>query len=243
MLELLNRRYIFICLFAGVCLFFLFSAEELSPFQEDAQVYRNRGLQFQQQGRLNEAMTCYQKAITLDPNFVIAYNDLGIIYEAKGWLDKAEEVYLAGLEVNPDYPSLCSNLAMLCEQKGDYKRAATFWKKRIKLGNLDEAWTEKAKARLEAVRRAVPELRQEYLQDEAAELARELSIKKQARRLKDLAEARRLFDDAKRLYQNAEYEKALNSVNLALSLNLEDNEDLLRLKEEINIKLMQQDNF
>jgi len=188
MLKLKGSKYIFIFLLPCISLFLLLSAEELAPFQEQAQVYRNRGLQFQNQGRLNEAMAAYQQAITVDPSFVVAYNDLGIVYEAKGWMDKAEEAYLSGLDVDPNYPNLYSNLAMLYEQKQDYRRAAIFWKRRVELGSPYEAWTEKAKTRLATLRRAVPELRQAYLQEEAEDLAREIAMARQAKRVKELAE-------------------------------------------------------
>ncbi len=244
MLKLEKRTYLFI--FSFLCIFLVSlpsSAKELTSIQEQAQFYRNQGLKFQRQGRLDEAITCYQKAIILDPNSAVAYNDLGIIYEAKGWLDRAEEIYLTALEISPGYPNLYSNLAMLYEQKGNYKRAAAFWKKRIELGSPDEDWTQKAKQRLEALRREVPELRQEYIQEEIFKLAQELSNKKRIKRLKDLSEAQRLFDEARLLYQNAEYEKALNSINLALSLNPEDEgkESLVGLREEINIRLIEQE--
>ncbi len=193
MLKLYKRNKFIIFLLPVVILFLLLAARESIPFQEQPGFFRNRGLQLQQQGRLNEAITCYQRAITLDPNFVAVYNDLGIIYEASGWLDKAEEVYLAGIDVDPNYVNLYSNLAMLYERKQDYVRAAAFWRKRIELGNYDDPWTQKAQIRLEALRRAFPQLRQRYLQDEARQLSRELSIRRRVERLKGLSSGSSVF--------------------------------------------------
>jgi tetratricopeptide (TPR) repeat protein len=130
---------------------------------------------------------------------------------------------------------------MLYKQKKDYRRAIEFWEKRVQLGGIDEAWLAKAQERIELLRQVVPELRQEYLKQEAERFARELSEKQKAKRLKELAEARRLFSEARELYQKTEYEKALNSINLALALNTEDNELVLRLKDEINTKLVEQE--
>ncbi|MBU1871507.1 MAG: tetratricopeptide repeat protein, partial [Candidatus Omnitrophica bacterium] len=146
-------------------------------------------------------MICYQKAITLDPNFAVVYNDLGIIYEAKGSQDKAEEVYLTGLKVNPRYATLYSNLAMLYEQRQEYSKAAEFWKKRVELGKPDDPWTMKAKQRLIELREAVPELKQEYLRQQSQALAEELSIKRQEKRIRELTEANKLLEDAKHFYQ------------------------------------------
>ena len=78
------------------------------PVQEEVQLYRKQGLQFQRQGRLDEAMACYRKAIALDPNFVIATMTRGLFMK-QGELDKAEEVYLSALGIDPNYPNLYSN--------------------------------------------------------------------------------------------------------------------------------------
>ena len=240
MLKLVRSNRGFILLLPVILLFLLLSAEESIPYQREVQIYRNKGLEFQRQERLDEAMVCFQKAIALDPDFVVAYNDLGIIYEAKGWLDKAEKVYLAGLEIDPSYPNLYSNLAMLYEQKQDYKRAASFWKKRIELGIPGDVWTEEAIGRLGALRRTSPALREEYVKEEARQLAREISLKKRIERLGNIEEADRLYEQAKTLYQNGEYEEALNIIGLGLSLNPENKEEFLRIKNEINYRLIEQ---
>lgn len=221
-------------------LFFLPSvvfAEKLTPLQKQAQAHRDRGLQYQFRGCLDEAMICYLKAITIDPEFVIAYNDLGIIYEAKGWQDRAEGVYLTALEIDPGYPNPYSNLAMLYEQRKDYKRAAEFLEKRIALGSVDGIWAQKAKERLRALLdKATPEIKQEYLREKAARLSQEIANKKRIKKARDSAAATRLFNEAKLLYQDGEDKKALNSINLALSLSPDNIETLLILKNEIEKK-------
>ncbi len=83
MLQLKTRKDIPIFFFPCI-LFCLFSAAELTPFQEEAQLYRKQGLQLQRQGRLDEAMACYQKAIALDPNFVIATMARGLFMKQGG---------------------------------------------------------------------------------------------------------------------------------------------------------------
>lgn len=236
MLKFKKKTFIYIFLIISFFFPSLLSAKEISLLQERSLFYRKRGLEFQSQGRLDEAMVCYRKAIILDPTFIAAYNDLGVIYEAKGMQEKAEEIYLAGLEVDPNYPNLYTNLAMLCEEKEEYIRAAKYWKKRIELGRPDDVWRKKAEERLVALREFVPELRQEYFMQIAKELAQELATNKRNQRLKELAEINRLYNEAKLLYQNAEYEKALNCVRLALNLNPEskDKAELLSFREELD---------
>ena len=219
----LKERTCFL-LFLACCIFLpsILSAGETPLLQEQAQTYRNQGLEFQGQGRLDQAIVCYRKAIMIDRNFVIAYNDLGIVYEAKGWPDRAEQIYLTALKINPNYARIYSNLAMLYEGKKDYRQAVKFWVKRIESGRPGEPWVEEAKQRLDELRKAEPEIVQEYLQEEAAMLTREVAGKKKTKRLKEHKEARRLVEDAQRLYQEVKYEQALSSIDLALSLNPRD---------------------
>ncbi|MFH1338233.1 MAG: tetratricopeptide repeat protein [Candidatus Omnitrophota bacterium] len=237
MLRYLKKSsYVFI--FLAVCLFLpaLLPAKELPLLLERSRYYRKQGFEFQSQGRLDEAMACYHKAIILDPTYTAAYNDLGIVYEAVGMDDKAEEAYLAGLKTDPNYPNLYTNLAMLYEKNKEYVSAARFWKKRIELGPPGDVWVKKAQERLVALREFVPELKQEYLKAQAAELAEELAVKRREERLKELAEINRLYNEAKNLYQSGEYEKALNSVNLALNLNPTNKEELLSFRDEVEKK-------
>jgi tetratricopeptide (TPR) repeat protein len=233
-----SKKSCYVFIFLTVCLILppLLPAKELPLLLERSRYYRKKGFEYQSQGRLDEAMVCYHKAIILDPTYTAAYNDLGIVYEAKGKDDEAEEAYLAGLKTNPNYPNLYTNLAMLYEKKKEYVRAAKFWKKRIELGSPGDVWVKKAEERLVALREFVPELKQEYLRQQAAELAQELANKKRNERLKELAEINRLYNEAKILYENAEYEKALNCVNLALNLNPNNKEELLSFRDEIEKK-------
>ncbi len=226
MLEYFKKScYVFI--FLTVCLILppLLPAKELPLLLERSRYYRKKGFEYQSQGRLSEAMVCYHKAIMLDPTYTAAYNDLGIVYEARGMDEEAEEVYLAGLKTNSNYPNLYTNLAILCEKKKEYVRAAKFWKKRIELGSPGDVWVKKAEERLVALREFVPEL-----------LAEEVAEMKRKQRLKELAEINRLYSEAKILYENAEYEKALNCLNLALNLNPNNKEELLSFRDEVEKK-------
>jgi tetratricopeptide (TPR) repeat protein len=96
-------------------------------------------------------MALYQKAVELDPAYVIAYNDLGVIYEAKGLPQRAEASYLRSIKIDPNYLSAYSNLALLYENRGDFDKASFYWSKRIELGSPDDSWTGKARQHLEYI--------------------------------------------------------------------------------------------
>ena len=147
-----------LCVFCSVDL--LFAREEIvSPqanadpysLQAQARQYREEGLKSQKLGNLSEAKSWYEKAITLDPNYAVVYNDLGVIYEAEGSLGKAEESYLMAVKIDPTYSSAYTNLALFYENKRNLEKAEFYWTKRTGLGSPDDPWTQEAVNRLKKI--------------------------------------------------------------------------------------------
>jgi tetratricopeptide (TPR) repeat protein len=120
--------------------------------QEQASKYRELGLECQQMGNLAEALSFYQKAIAINPNFAVAYNDLGIVYEAMGSFGRAEENYLKSSKIDPTYSSAYTNLALFYEGQRNLEKAAFYWGKRVEVGTPDDPWTQKAANRLRDIR-------------------------------------------------------------------------------------------
>lgn len=125
--------------------------------QEQAVKYRQEGLKAQQAGKLNDAVSLYQKAIGIDPSFAEAYNDLGIVFESKGLIERAKGMYQSAVGADPTYPNSYSNLALLFEGQGDYSTAILYWVKRAMVGDVGDPWTEVALKRLEQLNRLYPE--------------------------------------------------------------------------------------
>ncbi len=125
--------------------------------QEQAVHYRREGLKAQQAGKLNEAISLYQKAVGIDPGFAAAYNDLGIIFESKGQIERAKGMYTSAIGADPAYPNSYSNMALLYEGVGDYSTAILYWVKRAMVGEIGDPWTEVALKRLEQLNRLYPE--------------------------------------------------------------------------------------
>jgi len=120
--------------------------------KDQANEYREAGLEKQRMGNLNEAMNLYQKAIVIDPSSAVAYNDLGVVYEALGFSERAEESYLTALKIDPSYPSVYTNLALFYEGKRNLEKAEFYWAKRSQIGLSDDPWTQKAASRLKDIR-------------------------------------------------------------------------------------------
>ncbi|MBM3246350.1 MAG: tetratricopeptide repeat protein [Candidatus Omnitrophica bacterium] len=126
--------------------------EDLPALQKEARFYRQQGLELQENGNVEDALTLYQKAIELDENYAVPYNDLGIIYESRGELGRAEEYYLKAIKIEPKYLSPYSNLALIYENKRDLEQASFYWQKRAELGASNDPWAQKARERLADIR-------------------------------------------------------------------------------------------
>ena len=146
--------------------------------KQEARIYRDKGYQAQGIGDLDTAKSYYQKAIELDPLYAAAYNDLGVVYEMEAVKDRAEESYLKAVQVDPYYQSAYFNLANLSEEQGDLRKAAEFWKKRVKLGHPNDWWTQKARQRLANIGMIIEDIGQELKQEETADLIKSLSTDK-----------------------------------------------------------------
>lgn len=198
------------------------SAANLTGTQEQARLYRSEGLEQQRQGNLSAAVTCYQKAIALDPAYAVSYNDLGIIYEARGLLGLAEANYLEAIRRDSGYASAYSNLALLYENKNDLNKAFSCWQKRLELGMPADPWTEKAKAKIDELIQRIPELKRDFIEKEALNLIKAINEEKKAKKIKELEEIQNRFIAAKNLYNRHKYQDAIKELNWILSLSPQD---------------------
>ncbi|MBN2096917.1 MAG: tetratricopeptide repeat protein [Candidatus Omnitrophica bacterium] len=115
---------------------------------EQAEEYLVRANRFQGEGKIEQAIVCYQKTIGIDKHCLAAYNGLAICYEQQGLLSQAEQCYQQALEINPNYAAAHYNLGLLYERRGQIKQAIFHWKKRLSLGHPAEPGRIKAQAKL-----------------------------------------------------------------------------------------------
>jgi superkiller protein 3 len=55
-----------------------------------------------QQGKLDGAITMFQKAIQIKPDFSVAYSNLGLAYAKQGNIDQAIIIFQNALKINPN---------------------------------------------------------------------------------------------------------------------------------------------
>jgi len=96
-----------------------------------ASMYYNLGNALQSQGRIDEAVECYRKALLFDSKYYKAHGNLGNALLAQGMLEEAVESYRRALIINPDVAEVLCDLGnALCIQ-GKFSEALESYQKAI----------------------------------------------------------------------------------------------------------------
>lgn len=78
-------------------------------------------------GRYDEAEKFLRMILTIQPDYVDAYNDLGIMLKVQNRPDEAIEVYRQALTLDPNNPKLHNNLANIFKENGDFEPAESHY--------------------------------------------------------------------------------------------------------------------
>ncbi len=84
-------------------------------------------------GEADRAIDLYQRALKIDPDFVLARYDLAVTYRGLGEVDKAIAEYEKALKINPRFPEALSNLGGQYFRKGDVKQAVAHFQRAIEV--------------------------------------------------------------------------------------------------------------
>ena len=82
-----------------------------------------KGNQSQKDGNFESAMSHYQKALRIEPDFYPALNNLGVLYERQKEHAQAETALLQSLQVNADDAEAYINLGHVLYEQGRYQTA------------------------------------------------------------------------------------------------------------------------
>jgi tetratricopeptide (TPR) repeat protein len=111
--------------------------DELRSLDRSAASLLERGIQLEQAGRLDDAISAHEKALQLDPGLMQAHVNLISLYGRTGNFQKAEEHYQAALKLNPDkYPDAYYNYGVLLMKEGKLGEAQAEFATALKINPL-----------------------------------------------------------------------------------------------------------
>ena len=95
----------------------------------------NLGCALSYQGKIEEAIAHFQKAISIN-NPADAHYNLGIMLDSQGKLDEAIYQFRESIRINPDYPKPYYNLGDALTRQGKMAEAADHFKEAVRLNPL-----------------------------------------------------------------------------------------------------------
>jgi predicted O-linked N-acetylglucosamine transferase (SPINDLY family) len=93
--------------------------------------YNSLGNALREQGKKDEAIVSYERALALKPEFPDALNNLGAVYLSKRDRDKAEELYKRALSADPNHADTLVNMGNLNQAEGHLDDAIKFYQRAI----------------------------------------------------------------------------------------------------------------
>jgi predicted O-linked N-acetylglucosamine transferase (SPINDLY family) len=104
---------------------------------EEAQRVWQLGNAFRAQGRTDQAIAHYERALSLKPDYLEAHNNLGLALAAQGRIDQAITHYERALSLNPDYAKAHNNLGLALAAQGRIDQAITHYERALSLNPDD----------------------------------------------------------------------------------------------------------
>ncbi|MGR3309402.1 MAG: tetratricopeptide repeat protein [Candidatus Brocadiales bacterium] len=99
----------------------------------DANEWIDKGDALLHSGKYEEAITCYDKAIEINPRFANTFYNRGLAYYGKGKYDRAILDYNKALEINPRFTEAYYNRGNTYGKKGEYDHAILDYNKALEI--------------------------------------------------------------------------------------------------------------
>ena len=114
-------------------------AAQKSPF--NPRPYNGLAVAYVLLGDLNSALSEYNKAIEIDPNYAEAYNGRGNIYRKQNKLPQALSDYNRVIHLDPTYAEVYYNLGIFYDKQNNLPQALSNYNKAVAINpNLEEAY-------------------------------------------------------------------------------------------------------
>jgi tetratricopeptide (TPR) repeat protein len=124
--------------------------EQTTDESEKATIYGQLGIIRFNQGGYQEAITFYEKALTITqqslppnhPDLAASYNNIGLVYESMGDYPKALSSHEKALAItqqslptnHPDLAASYNNIGVVYDSMGDYPKALSYYEKDLAIG-------------------------------------------------------------------------------------------------------------
>jgi predicted O-linked N-acetylglucosamine transferase (SPINDLY family) len=96
-------------------------------------LYNILGVCYKAQGKIQNALEMFRKAVSLKTDYAEAYNNLGISYLQLKRLDDAKESFVSAISASPEFHNAYFNLGFTQKKLGDLKNALKTYEKLISL--------------------------------------------------------------------------------------------------------------
>ena len=120
-----------------VLLLFLPGLADAQTKVEEAVASNNRGIKLLKEGKADEAIAEFQKAVQLDPNYTPARQNLGYAYDRQGRSEEAMVHYQKAVELDPKSPVVYNNLGVLYDKERRYDEAMAEFEKALRVNPGD----------------------------------------------------------------------------------------------------------
>ena len=99
----------------------------------DARAHNNLGVACKGQGKLDEAVAAYRRALELQLDFADAHYNLGRALQDQGQADQAAACYRRALQLKPDYAEAYNNLGNVWNEQGKLDQAIACYHRALQL--------------------------------------------------------------------------------------------------------------
>jgi tetratricopeptide (TPR) repeat protein len=107
--------------------------DEMHALDRGAPSLVQRGIAFQDAGRLDDAIAEHEKALELDPEYVLAHANLVILYGRTRQPQKAEEHFRAAVRINPNFADSYYNYGVLLFNERNDAEAEEMFRKAVEI--------------------------------------------------------------------------------------------------------------
>jgi len=105
----------------------------LNKIKKETGVYVFKGVQYDDQGKYEQAINEFTKAIEINPGYADVYNKRGISYYNREKYDLAIRDYNKAIEINPKYAEAFNNRGIVYYQQEKYDLATSNYTKAIEI--------------------------------------------------------------------------------------------------------------